>query len=337
MIKKIVRPSLMLLVGIALVITLVFSMAGSKSTESCPVEQPDISHSDKDAGENGGASGTDPGKDDDGTQQDPPSDGDSISPETDSGMNSGSNVGTPDVEGSDSENAENPEVENGGTEIGGNGNENNGESNENAGADGENGTADGENGTADGEEDTAPSPDKDGSKDNTDTEEALPEGDGKEELDFAELLAQIAKGELGTKEKKYNNVKYNTWFYKRVVKATSSSSSSYAWCITFISWCADQAGISTDIIPKENNAERLRCFFIEQGLYEARKDHSVSVGDVIFYGKKSANHAGIVVEVTDTTVTVVEGNYSDKVSLVTYSLSSTSILGYATPDYNAGK
>ena len=151
--------------------------------------------------------------------------------------------------------------------------------------------------------------------------------------DYISRLVSIANGELGTKEKKYNNVKYNTWYYGRPVSTTSSESSTYAWCITFISWCASNADIPTEVIPKMNSSSRLCAFYKEAGLFETRKEHTPAVGDIIFFGKKSANHAGIVVAVTDTTVTVIEGNSSDKVNKLTYSLSNSSILGYATPDY----
>ena len=164
---------------------------------------------------------------------------------------------------------------------------------------------------------------------------SLPDN-GKEEdayLDYIERFTSIAYGELGTKEKKYNNIKYNTWYYGRPVSATSSSSSTYAWCIAFISWCANNADIPTDFIPKMNSASRLCAFYKEAGLFETRKQHTPAAGDIIFFGKKNANHAGIVIAVTDTTVTVIEGNSSDKVSKLTYSLSNSSILGYASPDY----
>lgn len=49
----------------------------------------------------------------------------------------------------------------------------------------------------------------------------------------AELL-KIAAAEVGTKEvpANSNNVKYNTWYYGKVV-----SGSAYAWCAAFVCWC----------------------------------------------------------------------------------------------------
>ena len=57
-------------------------------------------------------------------------------------------------------------------------------------------------------------------------------------------LVKIAQAENGTKENGTNNVKYNTWFYGHEVDG-----SNYPWCAVFVSWCADKAGITTDIMP----------------------------------------------------------------------------------------
>ncbi len=172
------------------------------------------------------------------------------------------------------------------------------------------------------------------SADGTVVSPALPEAGGESEKDYLSDFLEIVKGELGVKEKKYNNVKYNTWYYGRVVRATSSKSSNYAWCVTFISWCANMADIDTSVIPKMNNAESLRKFYLANGQYVARKNAAPKAGDIIFFGSKSSNHAGVVLEVNDDQVTIVEGNFSDKVSLSTYSLTKSTILGYASPSYS---
>lgn len=163
---------------------------------------------------------------------------------------------------------------------------------------------------------------------------APPENGGDDaEKDFRSEFVEIVKGELGIKEAKYNNVKYNTWYYGRVVRATSSNSSSYAWCVTFVSWCANAADIDTSVIPKMCNAEAFRKFFEKNGQYTARKSATPKAGDIVFFGSKSSNHVGVVVGVDGKNVTVIEGNYSDKVSMNTYSLGESTILGYASPDF----
>lgn len=51
-------------------------------------------------------------------------------------------------------------------------------------------------------------------------------------------ILDIACKELGTKEQPTNRVKYNTWYYGKEV-----SGSQYPWCMAFVLWCYDQAGM----------------------------------------------------------------------------------------------
>ena len=57
------------------------------------------------------------------------------------------------------------------------------------------------------------------------------------------------------------------------------------------------------------------------------------VGDQIFYGANAGDHTGIVVAVSDYTVTTVEGNWSNQVSKRQLSKSDYSIAGYGRPNW----
>lgn len=59
-----------------------------------------------------------------------------------------------------------------------------------------------------------------------------------------------------------NYTKYNVW------NGTIDGTYKYAWCHAFVSWCANQAGISTDIIPKTAGTSTGRSFFVNQGTYQ---------------------------------------------------------------------
>lgn len=168
----------------------------------------------------------------------------------------------------------------------------------------------------------------------TTTEPPSPEPpDVSEVSDKALAVVEIAKSQVGVKEKPYNNVKYNTWFYGREVRDPNSKSTAHAWCVVFISWCADRAGVPTTVVPKTAGVWYIMGFYRERGLYHARKDGYIpSPGDVIIFG--NADHAGLVASCDGVNVTVIEGNYSDSVKMNTYSLKSTKILGYCSPDYN---
>ena len=57
-------------------------------------------------------------------------------------------------------------------------------------------------------------------------------------------LLRIATAEIGTKENPAgsNKVKYNTWYYGRAV-----SGKAYPWCMVFVQWVFDRAGIAVPI------------------------------------------------------------------------------------------
>lgn len=155
-----------------------------------------------------------------------------------------------------------------------------------------------------------------------------------------ETFLAIVEAEIGTKESGPNNIKYNTWFYGKKVQA-GINSSRYAWCAVFISWCADQAGISTTVIPKTASASTLAQHFNSLGTYaKYTYTYKPSVGDIIFIDWDKArgdigtiDHVGIVIAIEGDKVITVEGNYADKVSCNTYLLTDRCITGYATPEY----
>lgn len=148
----------------------------------------------------------------------------------------------------------------------------------------------------------------------------------------------IVKGEIGVKEKSYNNVKYNTWYYGTAVSAPNNSSSQYAWCAVFISWCADQAGIPQSVIPKNAGSNYYYNWFKARGQFYKYSAVTPKPGDIIFIDWEKqhggVDHVGVVISVENGIVTTVEGNYSNKVSCNTYSLSSGYIVGYGRPNYN---
>lgn len=69
-------------------------------------------------------------------------------------------------------------------------------------------------------------------------------------------LINLAKSECGTTEwpPNSNNVKYNTWFYKKQV-----SGAAYPWCAAFISWLFDQLpskSVVNEQVPKVNTQNK---------------------------------------------------------------------------------
>ena len=134
-----------------------------------------------------------------------------------------------------------------------------------------------------------------------------------------------ALNEVDYKEEKENKTKYGKWF----------GNDGQPWCAMFISWCANEAKILTTsayaglpYVPKKSGVSDLYQWYANNSRCLAPNMNSASAnrlrpGDVVIIDNKNAgdkNHAGIVVEVNYNTkkAVVVEGNYSDKVSKVTY-------------------
>lgn len=167
----------------------------------------------------------------------------------------------------------------------------------------------------------------------------------------AKQVIDLAKGELGYEEKKSNsqldqkhaNTGKNN--FTKYEKDVFGSSGNY-WCASFISWlfwmvCGKSVAAAKQVIYAVSMAcETIRQAFIKAGRYSS----TPKVGSLIFFSgtrHSGANHIGLVIEVTDTTVKTIEGNTSSKefddnggaVAEKTYSRTYSRILGYGHPNY----
>ena len=163
---------------------------------------------------------------------------------------------------------------------------------------------------------------------------------GNQRIDIVEVAkTQIGyhEGSLeGTTNSSNNYTKYNVWNGK--ISGYGSNGYGYAWCHAFVSWCANQAGIGTDIVPKTAGTSTGRSFFVNQGTYRQSAANGGSyvpqAGDIIYYGSGSSpSHVGIVSSCDGGTVYTIEGNYSNKVGTRAISLSNSYIIGYGVPNY----
>lgn len=125
-----------------------------------------------------------------------------------------------------------------------------------------------------------------------------------------------------------------------------------AWCGIFVSWCAAQAGIDTDVVPKQGFAHGMMQWFRQRGQAYTRRQvatgkYTPEPGDIICFNysgaRRGTDHVGIVVGYEDGIVHTVEGNtnYNNgdyvggKVNHKTYSIHSGSspIVYICRPDY----
>lgn len=126
-------------------------------------------------------------------------------------------------------------------------------------------------------------------------------------------LIDIAKGELGYKASE-SNTKYGSWYGMQG-----------AWCAMFVSWCANQAKVSTSIVPKFAYVPNGISWFKEKGRYKS-KGYTPKRNDIIFFG--GGNHVGIVEYVSGNTIHTIEGNTTNSVARRQYSTSSSYVSGF---------
>lgn len=135
-------------------------------------------------------------------------------------------------------------------------------------------------------------------------------------------IIKIAQQELGYKEGKNNNTKYGQAY----------GLNNNPWCMMFIWWIANQAGIGTDIIPKTASCPTAFRWFRDKGQIV----HDIKVGDIVFFtwnGSNNADHVGIVESVDNTHFVTIEGNKNDAVERRAVSRTTNTIFAIARPSY----
>lgn len=116
-----------------------------------------------------------------------------------------------------------------------------------------------------------------------------------------------------------------------------------AWCSTFASAVAIAAGL-TDIIPTECGCEEHIKLFQKLGSWQENDAYVPSPGDYIFYDWDDtgagddtghADHVGIVEKVSGSTISVIEGNYSNSVKRRSLAVNGRYIRGFGVPKYSS--
>lgn len=161
--------------------------------------------------------------------------------------------------------------------------------------------------------------------------------------DMIGKLVSYEYSQVGKSENGNNNIIYNTWYYGRPV-----SGNGYAWCQAFQSYCANQCGIGTDIIPRSNSCTNTMNWFKNRGQWQYSKyrggNYIPKAGDLVFYGnsKNSSSHVGLIVGTpVNGYLQVIEGNVKMNGRYCVYhfiqnskrTLSSSYVIGYGIPNY----
>lgn len=138
---------------------------------------------------------------------------------------------------------------------------------------------------------------------------------------MAKDIVDVAISELGYREEGENRTKYGAY----------TGANGAAWCHSFVSWCAKQAGQSA-AVPKTASTSYGMNWFIKKGLFKYKGKYTPKRGDIVYF-KTGRSHVGIVEKCSGGTLHTIEGNTSNKVARRSYSLSERTITGYGTPKY----
>ena len=107
------------------------------------------------------------------------------------------------------------------------------------------------------------------------------------------------------------------------------------WCAIFVSWCANQAGVSTAQIPIFASCTSGRTTFRRMGIWYERDARTPQRGDIVLfdwnYDPTASEHTGIVTKVDSKYIYTVEGNAGTPgaVREKKYGRKSAIVLGYA--------
>ncbi len=163
-------------------------------------------------------------------------------------------------------------------------------------------------------------------------------------------IVNVAKTQVGYQEGGYagttrgsNNVtEYGRWYGMQDM-----------WCAMFVSWCANQAGIPTSIVPSHSYTPTGLSWFKSRGRAYSRKTvanggYTPQPGDIIYFkssrNSNPTNHIGIVTSYSGKTVYTIEGNTSSAtistnggaVAAKSYAITNTYVVYICKPAYTTG-
>lgn len=171
----------------------------------------------------------------------------------------------------------------------------------------------------------------------------------KDIIAIAETQVGYLEGSLaGTTAGSNNYTKYGKWY----ADYFNSSGFAYgAWCAMFVSWCAYEAGVPSDVFTYHASCTTGVSWWKQRDLFQYSEyyggNYVPKEGDVIYFGdsRSSMSHVGLVRYASGGKVYTIEGNTSGQNGEVnegggcfkkSYSLGYSRIVGYATPNYEIG-
>ena len=155
-------------------------------------------------------------------------------------------------------------------------------------------------------------------------------------------IISIARSKIGY----YSRPNEFTYWYGSL-SGYADSGYNYPWCAAFVSWCANQAGVPTSVIPKHCGCTAGMQWFKNNKRWEYSVyyggSYTPKAGDIVYYTNNCntnvSDHVGIVTGVNGNYLTVIEGNTEGQVKEYTKNtkrqLNSSYVIGYGIPAYNS--
>ena len=162
-------------------------------------------------------------------------------------------------------------------------------------------------------------------------------------INYREAIVHMALSQLGVEESTGGDDKYIE-FYNSIT-GSSFCEDGTPWCAIFVSYCARHVDIPTSMIPNFASCTVSRDdFWKPKGRWVDRVNADPQPGDIIYFDwagtrQGDCDHVGIVVDVTSSDVTTVEGNTTGDsciygVRRKTYPKNWSQIIGYGVPNYD---
>lgn len=122
------------------------------------------------------------------------------------------------------------------------------------------------------------------------------------------------------------------------------------WCAMFVSWCAERAGVSTNVVPKHAYTPDGLRFFRDRGQAHEQEELAAGgyiprPGDLIYFRSsrtpRRTNHVGLVTGYANGVVYTIEGNIGSlytytnggMVTAMSYPVTNTFIVAVCSPKY----
>lgn len=161
------------------------------------------------------------------------------------------------------------------------------------------------------------------------------------EMELRLKVIERAKAWLGCRESDGTHRKIIDLYNLNRLPGTYAMSYDDPWCAAFVSAVGMACGLRDILLPHVNCDGMIASYRLD-GRWREDDNFKAGIGDIIFYDWQdtgagdntgSADHVGIIVGVTDSTFTVIEGNISDAVGYRTVYRNQRFIRGFACPDY----